>query len=1037
MSDPNTSEGPGTTKSPPPQPTENAAQSMVEGLSVGMPLTEDLIARLGKVEKYEKKLTDLARAYKGLNAARRKIEIVLQKETPISSIVESEDLENYLKGLNTKAQLSHKEISRLTESEKLLQGMARQLRTSLSNEKEAYSELQEHKVQLQRDLDLSRKEMQVMKGQLTRLREKSTVDNASLKEKVDVLTSENVSLQAKCARLNQNQDSKPTLQICVDQLVEYIESEDNKDVINDDRLAKLREALEIPSDKDTVSLNEFNETKKKLDELTKISNDYNDLNTEKYRLENELKKVTSSKESIEEEYSTLKTDLEINKKEVSELKEKIAKKEKQLDDYAKELDVAKSKVKGSDSNSQKSTDKERPKEQESKNKTELSEQKIKEIVKACLTNKLQIIDDNKTKQQSPAQASNKSGKKKGKSAKNQNNNMLGSGSIQATHGEAKALFELLEELRKQGIADKDNESNSAGENINIDSKDIAVLRQNLHEATEKHATLEKEIKTIVSERDELEVDLKLTKDELDKAKQQLKNEEAKLQGLQTSYDDLGSKYKNTETKYNEAKKESATLKEQVETAQKELKDVKTRIADLEKQTEEYKNEKKFSRGEVAKLRATIDALRTEKGMVSEKLESAKTAATKAELELKRRDDQLRRLKEELADQTNLTKQFQEQLTKAEGDLASFQEASDEAHSKVQGKENEINQLKKKVDGLQKNIENHSKQISEKEYFAAQQEVRVKELETEIAEQKQAIQDEADRAKESINELLEEARFTQKSLNETIDEKDRQIDSLQARVDELTSNKHNNIDNNIAKNKASQGDIGRSEREWEEMKQRQAEAESELELMRTNLRDAEEDRVQARVKTEQLEAIKTELKQVKDQLSWSNENYKVREDRWRQIIQGLKNELRQLQHKLRAQESSTKPASSPAAPNNDQLSSLKDSKDNADNSEESIQTALFGSNPSRLVRSSYSPKTTASEQNSQQSTPSVASFSSGTAENIQTKQQQTTSSANVDYLRHVLFTFVKDKHHRKQLVPVLSALLECSLDDIKILQKHIT
>ncbi|KAJ2343683.1 hypothetical protein GGF43_005642, partial [Coemansia sp. RSA 2618] len=41
--------------------------------------------------------------------------------------------------------------------------------------------------------------------------------------------------------------------------------------------------------------------------------------------------------------------------------------------------------------------------------------------------------------------------------------------------------------------------------------------------------------------------------------------------------------------------------------------------------------------------------------------------------------------------------------------------------------------------------------------------------------------------------------------------------------------------------------------------------------------------------------------------------------------------------------------------------------------------------------------------------------------------------NVEYLRNVLFRFFNDKDRREQLVPVLSTLLNCKVDEVKQMQ----
>ncbi|KAJ1938885.1 hypothetical protein GGF37_004629, partial [Kickxella alabastrina] len=66
----------------------------------------------------------------------------------------------------------------------------------------------------------------------------------------------------------------------------------------------------------------------------------------------------------------------------------------------------------------------------------------------------------------------------------------------------------------------------------------------------------------------------------------------------------------------------------------------------------------------------------------------------------------------------------------------------------------------------------------------------------------------------------------------------------------------------------------------------------------------------------------------------------------------------------------------------------------------------------------------------------SSSSAGSLSDMLNSDDQRSENVNVEYLRNVLFRFFNDKERRPQLVPVLSMLLNCKLDDIKHIQTMI-
>ncbi|OLY82168.1 hypothetical protein AYI68_g3717 [Smittium mucronatum] len=125
-------------------------------LKVGDPLTAEIIARIKRVEKNDKKLVDLARAYNNVNQARKEIEVVLKAETPIEKISDIEGLTDHFKNTKLKLQMSQTEINRM--SQELLEYKARiQGMTSLRNENNSLkNDLEDIKSKLDaRDLELN------------------------------------------------------------------------------------------------------------------------------------------------------------------------------------------------------------------------------------------------------------------------------------------------------------------------------------------------------------------------------------------------------------------------------------------------------------------------------------------------------------------------------------------------------------------------------------------------------------------------------------------------------------------------------------------------------------------------------------------------------------------------------------------------------------------------------------------------------------------------------------------------------------------
>ncbi|KAJ2338211.1 hypothetical protein GGF43_006931, partial [Coemansia sp. RSA 2618] len=93
----------GSTQAETPPDSADAARLTSDSLQVGDVVSEQLLGRLAKLEKYEHKLAEVARVYRNLNAARKAVEVVLKKLTPVQSIADVDELEQFLSNLTVKS----------------------------------------------------------------------------------------------------------------------------------------------------------------------------------------------------------------------------------------------------------------------------------------------------------------------------------------------------------------------------------------------------------------------------------------------------------------------------------------------------------------------------------------------------------------------------------------------------------------------------------------------------------------------------------------------------------------------------------------------------------------------------------------------------------------------------------------------------------------------------------------------------------------------------------------------------------------------
>ncbi|KAJ2502974.1 hypothetical protein IWW47_002940, partial [Coemansia sp. RSA 2052] len=152
------------------------SQLTSDKLQVGDVISEALLVRLAKLEKYEHKLAEVARVYRNLNTARKAVETVLKRLTPVQSIAEVEELEAHLSNLNSKSQYAGEQIGALTELDKANRAKISDLETQLNGLRAA----DQGRQALAKDLDKLTKERKVVEGQLERSNQKLRLDVKAL-----------------------------------------------------------------------------------------------------------------------------------------------------------------------------------------------------------------------------------------------------------------------------------------------------------------------------------------------------------------------------------------------------------------------------------------------------------------------------------------------------------------------------------------------------------------------------------------------------------------------------------------------------------------------------------------------------------------------------------------------------------------------------------------------------------------------------------------------------------------------------------------
>ncbi|OMH78387.1 hypothetical protein AX774_g8205 [Zancudomyces culisetae] len=104
-------------------PDMKVAEKQERGLrdfKVGDLVTEELLNKMSRLERQEKRIADIIRAYKQLNQMKKAVEEILRAETHVESLGDVEGLSQHFKNMNMIVSLGREEIGRLSEEIKAL-----------------------------------------------------------------------------------------------------------------------------------------------------------------------------------------------------------------------------------------------------------------------------------------------------------------------------------------------------------------------------------------------------------------------------------------------------------------------------------------------------------------------------------------------------------------------------------------------------------------------------------------------------------------------------------------------------------------------------------------------------------------------------------------------------------------------------------------------------------------------------------------------------------------------------------------------------
>ncbi|KAJ2089766.1 hypothetical protein IW138_003222 [Coemansia sp. RSA 986] len=977
-----------------------------ETLRTGDPITEPLLSRLAKLEKHEHKLGEVARVYRNLNTARKSIETVLKKLTPVQSIADVEELEAYLSNLSMKSQYAGEQIGALTELDK-------NNRVKITDLEAQVSKLQAVGAEKQRELEAVARERKVAEGQLERTNQKLKLDIGLL--------------EAKLAEADKKkQDIPMDADSLASRLTELISDKENKDLgtksENMDGLHKsMLDRWGVPES--LVSASELETTARAL-------------------------------ESCQQEVAQVKN---IMHKEIDASEDRL----RQLsEDKDKEINGLNEQLKGASSNNKDSSglSPERVAEIVSAAVAgKLVSSKptaATSVAAAAATGGGKKKGNSKKKRRGTANnTSSPSPSLPAKAAANEPaaDESVADNTLEATKSEIAQLVELIESagIKADGNAEQLKEATHVLDAQLADARKAAEEAQN--EAKEKSSQIE-QLRTDISQ---LQAKLGQAESQRDKLSQE-KDDEAKS----------GKQHLDDAEKENKLIKEQleATAKE-IEKLKRQL-DEKT---ELIKATQEQLNTKSKELVDCkAKLEAAEEAASghtEERSRLAQSLAKAQGANTRLDSQQQELQAQIDKLASEREEQRKRADGIQGALDKLDAEhskaLAAIEAKdadlldSEQLRAKVQAT---VAGLEEHVRAVDADLASSREQFAEKSRLLAQTATQLQEVQYALEKERRAAKSAADAlAKELDVARSRLAEAEKKYADQSATSKD-EISRLQKQLGDL--DQHANQATQVERLEAQQAEKVAELEALRSNMQRTEESVTGLQVEVDRLRDIERDFEKAR---DQLDRVAEERRLSEQRWKRVHRDLKDEVRRLNREKQVMALSTQQADAISPSSASSPAAPSSPTIPRQDMQSANSSGRSNSltiasvstllraatgnsgngtagrrqQQQQQQQQQGIVGRpHPSSgLANGSSGAEFTTSEGRGRRSrsSSSAASSSVDSSGADDLSHRNRSEVVNVEYLRNVLFRFFNDKERRAQLVPVLSMLLNCKTEEIKGIQ----
>ncbi|KAJ2082377.1 hypothetical protein H4R24_001613 [Coemansia sp. RSA 988] len=1080
-------------------------------LHVGDTVTEALLGRLMKLEKFEHKLAEVARVYRNLNAARKAVEVVLKKLTPVQSIADVDELEEFLSNLTVKAQYAGEQIGALTELDKANRGKIQELEAKATSLVAADQE----RGRLARELETMRKERKVVEGQLERSNLKLKLDINDLEARVQELIKENSTLKETATAADSGSNFSPDE--LADRLSGLLKTE-NADTANKD----------IDGQKDSMASQSLAALQRTLVDRCGVP--------QGLVAASQLESTVQAHEAAEQEAMQAKA---IMRKELAECEERLkaqtvekdaelAKAREQLREHEQRSIADKAeledKVKKGQSISQTNAAKQDGRADNSSGG--LTSERATEIIHAAVARKLSLTGDSKDNksQTSPPPAQKPAatgGKKKGGKNKRRGTASAGSGTrsvsaspaaespaqvakneeptpATADKAEVSKLIELIETATSGGAS-----SRGSGDTSELDRqiKELRAtaddLRVQLAEAREgaeaskakgaeqadalhgEIARLEERLSTAEAERMRLS-------EEIDGLNNKLAAAESGLQDSARSSDQrieelnaalAVSKRQNTE--------DSQALQTQIETGESRIATLATELGECRGSLRDAEARLASTRQEADELKRMSSGLGDERSRLAASLAKAQGAGARQEARQRELQERISGLETECAAEKRRAGSVQEALDKLTAEHKQVQSALEVKAQSATKLERQLGEAQAAGAGLEEHVRavdadlaSSRERFAEKSRQLAQAVAQVQEIQYALEKERRAASAAADDAAKELAATSEQLAEERRAAQEQGAGSRREVERLQRQLGDLD------------KRAVQAGQLERLEAQC-------AEKELELETMRSSLQQIEESHTALQIEVDRLRDMERELTAAKEQLGRVADERRLSEQRWKRVHRDLKEEVRRLHRERQSNMASAHlqplspgagltagatasggvfgaptSSSSPTGRSNSMTAAsvsslLRAATGNAATTtttglgfsarRTSVQshsslpvgraTASTSGNGKqdhahelRPTESASAPMAAAgrprsrtrSEQSSNQHTRSSSNTGSISSEALSYDDSRF-EAINVEYLRNVLFRFFNDKERRTQLVPVLSNLLNCKIEDIKQMQ----